>query len=189
MILHPKPTAATANEPVTLSHLRAQIKADDTYEDGLLLGYLIAAREMVEADIGQSLGSQTLVATSEGWPSNGDSLLIPVAVSAVTSITYTAVGGATTPWTDFVVRKTPAGNTLIRPETGTTWPVLGDDPVITVTVTGGLNPVPERARQAILLLAGHWAEHRESVVVGQAASEVPLAYKALVNGLGAVRVG
>jgi hypothetical protein len=54
---------------------------------------------------------------------------------------------------------------------------------VTVTYQAGhatAAAVPQRWKQAILLLAGHWAEQRLPIVIGTISSEVPLTYERLV---------
>ena len=79
--------SAPSVEPVTLGHAKAQLRITDTTEDALLFGHLIAAREMVEKDIGQSLGSRTLTATLEAWPDTA--ITLAAIVATVESFTYT----------------------------------------------------------------------------------------------------
>lgn len=43
--------------------------------------------------------------------------------------------------------------------------------------------VPERAKTAIKMLTSTWFEHREAVVVGSIANEVPMSVKRLVHQL------
>lgn len=40
--------------------------------------------------------------------------------------------------------------------------------------------LPEQIRQAVLLLTGHWYEHREEVVIGTITAELPMAAKNLM---------
>ena len=44
------------------------------------------------------------------------------------------------------------------------------------------------ARQAVLLLAGHWFRNRETVVIGVTAVEVPMAVEYLITPLARMRV-
>jgi hypothetical protein len=67
---------------------------------------------------------------------------------------------------------------FIRPTATTDWPELGDDPVITVTVTAGFAETPEPIVMAILLLAAHWFGNRETV--GPNMSELPFTVAALL---------
>lgn len=48
------------------------------------------------------------------------------------------------------------------------------------TGTHYLGVVPEPIRQALVILMGHWFEHREQVVFGTSPSEVPMAAKSLL---------
>jgi uncharacterized phiE125 gp8 family phage protein len=172
------PTAQPTVEPVTLGHVKAQLRIDDTTEDALIFGDLIAAREMVETDIGQSLGSRTLTGTLEAWPATA--ITIASIVSSITSITYTNAAGATVAWTGFVVRPGIGTDTLIRPAALSDWPALGDDPIITITATGGLNPLPEMARLAVIMLVAHWHQNREPISIGETVNEIPLGYNRLI---------
>lgn len=172
------PTAEPAVEPVTLGHVKAHLRITDTTEDALLFAYLIAAREMVERDIGQSLGSRTLTGTLEAWPATA--ITIASMVAAIDSITYTNAAGATVAWADFVTRPGIGTDTLVRPAALSDWPTLGDDPVITITATGGLDPLPELARLAVLMLASHWHENREPINIGNIVNEIPLGYNRLI---------
>ncbi|HEV7344267.1 MAG TPA: head-tail connector protein [Devosia sp.] len=77
------------------------------------------------------------------------------------------------------------------------WPTTDGEPeAVTIRVTAGYAPrlvepedggdavevstVPAAAKQAVLLIVGHWYENREAVVVGDAAAEVPVAAQALL---------
>lgn len=179
MKLFLEPTAAPAVEPVTLGHVKAQLRIDDTNEDALVFGYLIAAREMVEKDIGQSLGSRTLTGKLTAWPETA--ITVASIVTAVTGITYTDEAGATVAWTGFVARPGIGTDTLVRPAASSDWPSLGDDPIITITATGGLDPLPELARLAIIMLVGHWYKSREPVAMGITVNEIPLGYERIIN--------
>jgi uncharacterized phiE125 gp8 family phage protein len=59
------------------------------------------------------------------------------------------------------------------------WPSLDNvrlrDPVEVVYEAGYGSPaeVPQRGKQAMLMLISHWYEHRESVAVGAVSSEIP----------------
>jgi uncharacterized phiE125 gp8 family phage protein len=63
---------------------------------------------------------------------------------------------------------------------------------VTVTYVAGYGPagddVPAAIRHAMLLLIGHWYEHRESVVVGGNPVQVPLAVQALLRPYRRVRL-
>jgi uncharacterized phiE125 gp8 family phage protein len=52
-----------ASEPVSIDVLRAHLRQDQDFEDGLLAIYLATARQMAESYLGRALLTQTLVST------------------------------------------------------------------------------------------------------------------------------
>ena len=68
---------------------------------------------------------------------------------------------------------------------GANWPTATLRPAspITITYVSGwstVGTIPQRYKQAILLLAGHWYENRENVVVsGAVPKSIPLAFESL----------
>jgi uncharacterized phiE125 gp8 family phage protein len=89
--------------------------------------------------------------------------------------------------------------TVITSETGgkivpaynVTWPsVRWQYNAITVRmVVGWLAPeFPSDLRQAMLLLISHWYENRETVVIGQAPSALPMATEAILSGYKITRI-
>lgn len=184
----PRSLAEPATEPVTLAQLRAHVAASGDEDDALLLGYLLAARTWIEEYLGRAIAPRTVTATFEEWPAgtygNGDDaieLLMPV--SSVNSITYTAADGSTAAWTDFIVRLSQGGVTRVRERAGTSWPTLGNDPVITLTATAGFDVVPEAIVTGILLLAGYLYADRDGQPTGSSATgtgKIPGSIKMLV---------
>lgn len=165
MRILPRTLTQPATEPVTLAQLRAQVVADGNADDALLLSYLITARELVEEWLGRALVPRTVTAVFEEWPSMCGSrtieLLMPV--SSVDAVTYTNAAGSVVAWTDFVARQSQGGVMSVRPKAGTSWPDLGDDPVITLTATAGFDLVPEPIVTAIVQLAAYLYADRDGL--------------------------
>ena len=46
---------------------------------------------------------------------------------------------------------------------------------------GAADAVPQAIKQAILMIVAHWYEHRETVVVGTGAVDIPLGANALLS--------
>lgn len=173
-----------ASEPVSLAEAKAHCRIYGTDDDGLLAGYLMAARVYTESITGRRLVTQTLDYFVDDL--SADEILLPVApVQSTTSITYIDPAGAT--------QTLGAGNyatvgrrywTAIVPTVNATWPEVRDQAEsVTVRFVAGhssTNPVPEPIRQAILMLVGHFYENRETVVIGQAPSVVPMSYEFLL---------
>jgi uncharacterized phiE125 gp8 family phage protein len=156
---------------------------DDNADDALLLGYLIAAREHIEDYLGRPILPTPMRAELEAWPDDG-ALLLDAPVISVDAVTYTGSDGQPAAWTDFVVRSRPGGLKALRPAAGASWPALGVDPVITITITAGWTAalLPDVVGTAILQTAAHWFSIREVVNVGSITSEIPQTGKTLLRG-------
>jgi uncharacterized phiE125 gp8 family phage protein len=158
-------------EVVTLDQLRAHlnIEAGDDGDDALLRGFLIAARNWMEEWLGRVLGRQTVRATFESWPDwlSGTSIDLLMPVESVDSVRFTAPGGVITNWADFVARQSQGGVMLVRPKAGTSWPTLGDDPVITLEATAGWDTVPEPVVTGVMMLAAFLYANRDGIGDGR----------------------
>ena len=175
-------TAQPAAEPVTLGELRAHARIDDSADDALLTGYLIAAREHAEAYLGRPILPTPLRAEIEAWPNTG-SLVLDAPVISVDAVTYTDAGGAAAAWNDYILRPMPGGLKALRPATGASWPTLGKDPVISIDITAGWSPelLPGSVSVAIMQIAAHWYGVREVVNIGNISSEIPETGKMLLR--------
>lgn len=174
-------TAAPASEPVTLSEVKAHCRVDDSNSDTFLTGLISAARQHVEQYTGLAIVSQTVEVRCSAWC---DLDGLPVApVSAITSVKYLDTT-ATEQTLSGASYSLVGANTLqpsIAPGYGVTLPsVYAQADAIRVVVTAGYSTVPAPVKHAILLLIGHWNEHREAVAEGQF-GEVPMAVTALLS--------
>ncbi len=171
-----------ASEPVSLAEAKAHCRIYGSEEDGLLAGYLVAARSHAEVYLGRALATQTLQFTIDGdWPC--DRIMLPrPPLQSVTEVTYSDTAGATQTLAAGQYRvDTTAHQGFIERAYGVTWPAVRDQSrTITVTYVAGYTQIPEPIRAALLLLIGHWYENREAVVIGQAPNEVPLGVDALL---------
>lgn len=179
-------------DPVSLAEAKAHCRVFIPDDDGLIAGYLLAARQFVETNLRRVLMTQTWEVTFDyGWPSKTwkqERIELPFSpVQSVVSITYIDSTGATQTLTSdqYKVARTDTGEWVIVPAYGASWPsVRREMAAVTVRfVCGyGSNPsdVPEPIRQAILLLVGHWYENREAINVGNIVTELPLAVDALL---------
>lgn len=170
-------------EPVSLAEARAHCRVDANDEDGLIAGYLLAARQHVETYTRRALLTQT-------WDQSADDLgseivLLRPPVQSVTSVKYLDSAGVeqTLAPSQYRLVKRGTGEFVVVPAYGVTWPaVQAVESAVTVRFVAGYLPeaVPEPLRQAILLLVGHWYEHREAVDARGSAAEVPMAFDPLV---------
>lgn len=185
---------APAAEPVSLAEAKAHCRIDDSDSDGLLAGYVLAARQWAEVYTRRALLSQTWdLSIDRDWPEelvDGEWLprivLPKPPLQSVTSITYVDTAGTTqTLAADQYRVNTTEMEGVIEPAYGVSWPSVRDQSrtILVRFVCGyGTSPgaIPEPIRQAILLTAGHWVENRESVVIGTIATEVPQAAEMLL---------
>lgn len=172
-------------EPVTLTeaktHLRVDIADDDTYITRLIT----MAREQCELEARRAFVTQTLEVRLERWPSYQLGLPMPP-LQSITSITYTDEDGTTgtVTSTDYVAYTgVEPGRVVLKPSAN--WPSVNlmPGPSIVIQYVAGYGlaaAVPQRYKQAILLLVGHMYENREAVIVGTIAGALPLAVSNLL---------
>lgn len=181
-------TVDPVEEPITLNELKAHLRIDGTDEDQLLGIYLTAARQQCEHESRRAFVTQTLKLQLEQWP-HGDRIALPrPPLQSVTSIVYTDVNGnSNTVSTSEYIVDTDGEPGHIYLAYGKTWPstTLRPGPSITITYVAGYGEpegVPATYKQAIQLLAGHYYENREAVVIGQGFTPtiVPMAVTSLL---------
>jgi len=182
-------TSAPAEEPVTTAEAKAHLRIDIDDEDTLLGGYLLVAREQCELLARRALVTQTLQLSLEAWPC-GDCIVLPrPPLQSVTSIGYTDSDGnaGTMPSGDYIVDAASEPGRIILGY-GKSWPsaTLRPGPSIVITYVAGYGDaaaVPQRYKHAIELMAGHFFENREEVVVlqGVTVAQLPMGVKALLN--------
>lgn len=181
-------------DPVSLAEAKAHCRIDSSDDDALLAGYILAARQYVERATGRVLMTQRWnYFLDHAWPKAWDGscyrsrIVIPLPpLRSIISMQYVDSNGATqTLAADQYWVATSALYGIVEPAYGVTWPAVRSQ-VNTITILFeagyGTNPgdIPEPIRQAMLLLVGHWYEHRETVVVGVTPSELPFAVEALL---------
>lgn len=160
-------------EPITTAeaktHLRVDHSNDDTYIDSLVT----AARQYVERVTGRAIGSQTWDTWYDGFSTEMELPVSPVA--SISTITYTDIDG----------NSQTATGTLYTADTdqipgrvylayNQTWPSTRDIPkAVKIRFVAGSAAVPKTLEQAMLLLIATWYENRESVIIGTNAATIP----------------
>lgn len=185
-----------ALDPISLAEAKAHCRVDADDSDGLIAGYILAARQHVETVCNRALISQTYdLFIDRGWPyyfdfdwrSNRRQIELPKApAQSVTSISYVDSTGSTQilAANQYVVDvSTPIGR--IEPAYGVSWPEVRCQPqAITVRFVAGYGSspgdVPEPIRQAMLLLIGHWYESREATTLSSM-DELPFSVASLLS--------
>lgn len=161
-------------EPVSLAEAKQQCRVDPAQrdEDLLIAGYIAAARDYCEGLDWRAYLTQTIELWLDDWP-DGDVLKLPrPPLQSVSSITYYDTGDAATTLPTsvyFVDTISQPGRVCLR--NGQAWPsaTLRDYNAICITyVAGWTTPdlVPEKIKQALRLVIGHYYENRESTQSG-----------------------
>jgi uncharacterized phiE125 gp8 family phage protein len=183
-------------DPVSLAEAKAHCRVDVTDDDGLIAGYLIAARMACEDETGRCFMSQTLDwKIDSGWPMVWDRfcarwiprIVLPAPpLQSVTSIKYIDTSGTeqTLAADQYVVSKGDIFG-AIEPAYNVSWPTVRKQlDTITIRFVCGygsnLGDVPEPIRLAILLLTGHFYENREAMSSANLV-EMPLGVRALLQ--------
>jgi len=172
-----KVTSAPAVEPILTAAMKTYLKVDTTADDDLIGELITAAREYVEAYLGQALITQTI---QEKWDTvppviNGKEPTLELTVhpvQSVTSITYVDTDGNT--------QTLDSGNydvdthrdvARIRIGYGESWPSLRSEiNALTVTYVAGYGAtaatVPAYLVQAIRLIVADMYDNRTDYVKG-----------------------
>lgn len=179
---------------VSLAEAKKQCQVDIAADDGLIAGYILAARRHCELYTGRAMIEQTHDLTIDhNWPFvfGLQRILIPIVpLVSVTSISYLDVDGnsQTLAANQYrVVTRSEAARGWIEPAYGVTWPgVRCVSEAITVRFVAGYGTQPgahpnlDVFRQAMLLLIGHWYRNREAVDASTL-GELPLGVASLLQ--------
>lgn len=177
-------------EPLTLEEAKQHLRVDVSDDDGLIAGYILAARRLVETQTGPLMNQTWDYTIDRGWPMVGGyySIRLPFSpCQSVTSVTYLDEDGATqTLSTSLYQTVLDAPIPYITKAYNQDWPSVRDQPAaITVRAVYGYGShpgsVPDPLRVAIMLLVGHFYENREEVVVGTTPVALPLGVEALIS--------
>jgi len=169
---------STGVEPVTLAEAKLHLKVDTDADDDLITSLIVAAREICEAETWRRLYAGTEVEKFDYFPANGFRLTWSP-LRAVTSIQYVDTNGDTqTLSADYYDVDTTSEPGRITLAYDYSWPsTRSQHHAITVTYTSGYassSSVPDALKAAMKLLIGTWYDNRESVVVGQRLSAMPM---------------
>lgn len=176
-------TADPAEAPIDLALLKEHLRISSTDQANVLPLYLDAAVAWVETYTGRPLMRQTWRVTQPGFAAR---TWLPYAAPfvAISSVTYydTANASQTLASSVYAVA-TDEEPACLRLAYGQVWPSVYDrEDAVTVTYTVGYATaveVPAALRQAVLLLAGHFYDNREAVLVSAISKEIEFAVTAL----------
>jgi uncharacterized phiE125 gp8 family phage protein len=176
-----------ATEPVSLPEAKAHLRVDGTDEDTLINTLITAAREYCEQIQGRSYITQTWELTLDAWPAEPEIRLPRPPLQSVAWVQYRDQSGieyTLDPPAYVVDSRSEPGRIVLA--SGQSWPPVTLYPAgaITVRFTAGYGDaaaVPQRVRQAILLLVGHWYANREAVLIGSISKEIEMSVHALLS--------
>lgn len=178
-----------AEEPISLGEAKPCLRVDFNDDDVLINRLITAARQYCEDFQRRAYITQTWELWLDAWP---DKDYITIPRPPLQSVTFVKYYGAdnkeyTLPTTDyFVDDKNEPGRVVLA--YGKSWPSTTLRPANAVMVQfiagyGTADKVPEKIKQAMYLLIGHWYEHREAVLTGSISisKEIEFAVNALLQ--------
>jgi uncharacterized phiE125 gp8 family phage protein len=196
-MLKPVRTVAPAEMPVGLEEAKLHCRVDHSAEDAHITALIAAATAHLDGwtgILGRALVNQTWRQTFPGFPSGAVIGLALAPIQSIASITYhdgSNVEQTLAPAV-YALLDDQLGP-FVTLQVGQSWPAtFAREDAVTVTYVGGYGPtrtdVPPAIRQAMLLLIGHWYEHRQAVVNGATTAQLPLAVQALLGPYRRVRL-
>ena len=157
------------SEPVSLDECKAHLRIDFDEDDAYLAGCIIAARQWVEGQTKKALMPRTYDYEIDwGWPMRSGMYYIELPmnpVTSVTSVTYIDDAGASqTLSSSLYTVKARGHHSYIVPAYDADWPTARFVPgSVTVRfVAGDASNIPQSLHRAVMMLAGHLYENRES---------------------------
>jgi uncharacterized phiE125 gp8 family phage protein len=180
-------TTTTYNDNIADGSLGAAAPVTNTTEDPYLNTLIGVVRHTAENVTKRRLITQTVKIYLDCFPRSAWFELILPPVQSVTSLQYVDTNGVTqTLSTDAYQVSLNREIAVIRLNEGYTWPDTDDvlEGVIVTAVVGygdARADVPAPIKQAMLLLAGHLYNQRETVVFGVIPSKVPDTFDDLIS--------
>jgi uncharacterized phiE125 gp8 family phage protein len=184
-------TTAATNLPVSISEAKSWLRVTEQDEDTDVLAVLRAAIDAAESLTSGSvvLAPTTYTMVLPTFPAGREPLYIPsVPMTSITSVAYydgSNDAQTLTEDTDYTLLVPTHNQGFLTPVISEDWPDTADraDAVTIVYVAGYATDaaVPDRIKQAIRLLIGHFWENREAVVTGTISSEVQLSVRSLLD--------
>lgn len=178
-------TSPPTAEPLSLAEARDHCHVDAFDHDGMLSGYILAARQHVEQTCGIALCTQTLILTMDDFPARGEIVLPRWPVQSIVAFRYIDAAGVLQTWATSEWQSDLHGHEpRIAPRSGKSWPTLGEAfaavQIEFVAGFGAPHDIPPAIMQALRLLVGHWYESREAASTGAAARAIDLGVDALL---------
>lgn len=200
--LSTKPVVVSTHAPepfLKFSECRDQVVDNPDDDDNYLKRCMRAATALVQRDSGWFLGTRNVLIRYRRFPISRSCpvLDLPLEVSPISSIVsvkYRNENGAQQTLTGHEVELHHRPAFLNLPPNAE-WPDVKDGYIDTLLVEceAGLSPdgctddhygdVIEIAKQACLMLVGHWYDFRETVLIGSISKSIEFGYETLVENL------
>jgi uncharacterized phiE125 gp8 family phage protein len=171
-------------EPLTLADARLHLRLDTADEDTYVSALITAARQWVELKTSRTMLTTSWLLSLPEWPT-GPIYLPNGPLQGITSVQYLDDNGETQDLDDglFVVDQYNVPPRLVLAPSQS-WPsITSQAGAIQVQYDSGwpdAESVPGPLKQAMLLLIGHWYEHREAALENPILTLVPLGVEALI---------
>ena len=182
-----KQATAPASEPITLAEAKLHLRVDFDDDDTLIAGQIVTAREVVEGIARRALISQSWDLVLDAFPGERYIELPLPPLQSVTSVIYVDEDGDehTFSSTNYVVDTYREPGRLVLTSSAS-WPsdTLQETAGVRVRFVAGFgddgDDVPAKYKQAILLMVGHYYEHREAVSDERLLETLPVGVQALL---------
>ena len=187
-------TTGPALEPVSLGEAKAHLRVDHGDEDVLIASLITAARIHLETMLGLAFVTQQWNLVLDQWP-QGQAMVLPLSpLQSITAISLYDMADQAS-----VIAPTNYSLDALSQPARLIWRGASPWPNpersyngIEISLRAGFganaSDVPQPLRQAILLLAAHWYEHREPVGLASEAREIPQMVAMLTNTYKRVRL-
>ena len=180
-------------EPVSLAEAKAHLRVDASDEDAFISSLVTTARLQIEAVLDLALITQQWQWIADCWPLNN---VVELPMRPLQSIDAVRVRGADDVATVLDPISYSVDGASVPPRVASRsgfWPTPGARlNGIEIDFTAGFGAaaadVPADIRQALLLLAAYWFEHRDPTSAGATNAGVPDAVSTLLEPYKAVRL-
>lgn len=158
---------------VSVAEAKANLRVDHDEDDALIEGLIRAAMAFAQRYLSYPVGAQTFDLVLDAFPSS--EIGIPYPLASVDSVSYVDADGVTQIVTADNYVADPSGWIVPAVDWPSSMSVIN---AVTVRFTTS-EAVPDDVRQAILLLVGHYYEHREAA--GDDVKAIPLGVEMLLG--------
>lgn len=179
-------TPPNAGDPVvTLTEAKTHLRVDGNSEDALITSLVAAAVQYLDGwtgVLGRCLATQTWRQDFDSF--SGRCMRLPLSATTIASVKWRASDGtlSTVSSSDYALKADSLGS-YVRFSDAFALPAdLAQSQAVLIEFTAGYGAaaaVPAPLKAAILLLVGHWYQHREAAAPAGIA-ELPMAVDALI---------